>query len=88
MKNQIEERLTFLSTGVKPRKNIDVMKKVHEMLSKGGHVAEKDGSDDETLLKKKTKKKGTKEMKIESDEEVVEVPKKKKKKVVVEEDSD
>jgi hypothetical protein len=32
LKNQIEVRLTFLNSGQKPRKNLDVIKKIHDML--------------------------------------------------------
>lgn len=83
LKNQVEERLKFLNTGVKPRKNIDVMKEVFNKLK-----AEQESKDeDAVLLKKKTKKsKASKEMNIqdeaeveESDEEEVK-PKKKKRK--------
>jgi nucleolar protein 56 len=76
LKNQIEERLTFLNTGVKPRKNLDVMKKVHDGLLK---------KENDTLLKKKTKKTkkqqvdSDEEMNIKDEEEVMEKPKKKKK---------
>ena len=70
LKNQIEERLVFLNTGEKPRKNLDVMKKIHDLLQNKA-VEEKDD-----LLKKK-KKKDTKAK--DSDDEQEEKPKKKKK---------
>jgi nucleolar protein 56 len=74
LKNQVEERLTFLNTGVKPRKNLDVMKQITDLLKSKGTG--------EDLLKKK-KKKATKAE--ESDEEVEEEKPKKKKKAKVEE---
>jgi len=78
LKNQVEERLKFLASGVKPRKNIDVMKEVYNKI-----VNKK--TEDETLLKKKTKKKKVKtvedeEVNVQEEEQVeVEKPKKKKK---------
>jgi len=83
LKNQVEERLKFLSTGVKPRKNIEVMKQISDRLK--DVLAQKT---DTTLLKKKTKKKKTsnvdesEDMIIKEEEQVVEEevkPKKKKK---------
>jgi nucleolar protein 56 len=67
LKNQVEERLTFLNNGEKPRKNLDVMKKIHDLLQ--------NKSKDEDLLKKKKKKPSKEE---DSDDEE-EKPKKKKK---------
>jgi nucleolar protein 56 len=86
LKNQVEERLKFLSTGIKPRKNIDVMKeiseKVHNKVLEEGQ-----------LLKKKTKKKKSDaseraEMNIKDSEQVQEKSKKKKKQKVVDEDEE
>jgi nucleolar protein 56 len=68
LKNQIEERLTFLNNGEKPRKNLDVMKKIHDLLQ--------NKPKEDELLKKK-KKKETKP--VDSDDEEEEKPKKKKK---------
>lgn len=85
LKNQVEERLKFLATGIKPRKNVDVMKAVHDKIEK---------QTEEKLLGKKTKK-SKKEMVIKEEEQVEseeEKPKpkkdKKKKKVKVDTDSD
>lgn len=36
MKNQIEDRLNFLATGTKPKKNKDVMAEVLDELKKEG----------------------------------------------------
>jgi len=56
LKTQVEERLKFLSSGVKPRKNIDVMSKIFERLNKvtNGHT-----EDNGKLLGKKKKEKGS-----------------------------
>jgi nucleolar protein 56 len=86
LKNQIEERLKFLTTGVKPRKNVDVMKQVYDRLHKVKGSNDDDDEETPKLLNKKTKK--SKKAKVDSDdeemnikdEEVVEEPKKKKKK--------
>jgi RNA processing factor Prp31 len=58
LKNQVEERLKFLNTGIKPRKNVDVMKEVYRKIQ-----AEKgeDVDDEEVKLEKKKKKKEKKE---------------------------
>jgi len=80
MKNQVEDRLKFLSTGIKPKKNIDVMKGITASLLEKNNST--DEEEDEVVNKKMLKKKRkTSEMKIEDDEEVEEKPKKKKKKV-------
>lgn len=69
LKDQMEERLKFLSQGVKPRKNKEAMNEVIEELKKEGlfygdkvRVAKEDGdaaadSDDEPKEEKKDKKK-------------------------------
>lgn len=77
MKNQVEERLKFLSTGVKPRKNLDVMKEIFQKL--GQKQVEEVEEKEEKVLKKKSKR--SKEVVVEEEEEQVEeeVPKKKKK---------
>jgi len=85
LKNQVEERLKFLSTGIKPRKNVDVMKEVFNRLNNKNGT--EDADDDGKLLKKKTKKKKSNadEMNIQEDEQVEDdQPKKKKKKAKVE----
>jgi len=87
MKEQVEERLKFLSTGEKPRKNKDVMKEILDELKDEGlyfeakeepeDTEEKGASEEKKKKKKKNKRKA--ESAEVSDEEV-EKPKKKKKK--------
>ena len=60
LKNQIDERLKYLETGEKPRKNIDVMKKVEAKLMN----KKRNRPDDE---EEKEKKKSKKKKKIDSD---------------------
>eukprot|EP01114_Cavostelium_apophysatum_P015830 TRINITY_DN439_c0_g1_i1.p1 TRINITY_DN439_c0_g1~~TRINITY_DN439_c0_g1_i1.p1 ORF type:complete len:524 (+),score=198.18 TRINITY_DN439_c0_g1_i1:75-1646(+) len=75
LKEQVEERLRFYDSGVKPRKNVDVM---HEALEE----AKKDGFGEEPKKrtpKKKTKKARQEEMEVEEQPQEVETPKKKKK---------
>jgi nucleolar protein 56 len=96
LKDQMEERLKFLSQGVKPRKNKDAMNEVIEELKKEGlfygdkvQVA-KDGeaaedSDEEPKQEKKDKKDKKKDKKrkhseLPEDSEAEEVEKKDKKK--------
>lgn len=96
LKEQMEERLKFLSSGTKPRKNKDVMGDVIEELKKEGLFfgdkvrVSKEHSDDEeeqTETKQKKEKKDKKDKKrkhseIQQDDEEIpeEKPKKKKKK--------
>lgn len=94
LKEQMEERLKFLSSGTKPRKNKEVMGEVIEELKKEGlfygdkvTVAKQDGDDSEEEKPKKKEKKDKKKDKkrkhseIDQDEEMEEEkPKKKKKK--------
>lgn len=68
-KNQVEERMSFLSGGDKPRKNVDAMKEVSEK------VAELNKAKDS-----KKSKKSIKAQEEESDSEESEVPVKKSKK--------
>ena len=89
LKNQIEERLVFLNSGQKPRKNLDVMKQVYEKLKNkemeaNGHTNGTTNGDaveeDVKLLNKKKKKtKKTEEVEEQVEEIVVEKKKKKKK---------
>jgi len=91
-KKQVEERMEFLTSGVKPRKNVDVMKEVSEKIQ-----------EDESKNKKKTKSKKKTEEESDDEEEnkkkkksrkqstvseVSEKPKKKKKKVESDDESD
>ena len=96
LKDQMEERLKFLSSGTKPRKNKEVMGDVIEELKKEGlfygdkvRVAKEDGgnsdSDEEPVKKKKDKKDKKKDKKrkhseITKDDEEVPEEKPKKKK--------
>merc|ERR1712039_1103446 len=74
LKSQIEERLTFLTEGTTPRKNLEVMQEAIRDVKKS---------------LKKSKKKAAAEAAAEAEgEEVAEAPKKKKKKAVVEEEAE
>jgi nucleolar protein 56 len=97
LRNQIDERLKYLDTGDKPRKNIDVMKKVENQLlnkkrkkpeeekKESKKIKEDESSSDEEIIKKEKKDKKNKKKKVESDsdEEMEE-----KKKVKEESDSE
>jgi len=93
LKDQMEERLKFLSSGTKPRKNKDCMNEVLEELKKEGlffgdkvKVAKEggDAGDEDEEPKKKDKKdkkdKKRKREEVSDDSDVEEAPKKKKKK--------
>lgn len=87
LKKQIEERLNYLETGVKPRKNKEVMEMIYNKIEEQkqetkNEEKENEGKGEVKLLSKK-KKKDTEE--IEEDQEEAEKPKKKKKKVQKEE---
>ena len=73
LKQQMEDRLNFLATGTKPKKNTEAMKEVIDELKREGLYY--DGS--KTAEKKKGDKKSKKAAETESEEE----DKKKKKKV-------
>jgi nucleolar protein 56 len=95
LKQQMEERLSFLNQGVKPRKNKEVMDEVIQELQKeglfyGDKIRVKKGEDDEEAeegakiesekkSKKEKKDKKRKHHEIEQPEEEEEKPKKKKK---------
>lgn len=82
LRDQVEERLKFLTEGVTPRKNIDVMR---EAVSEYGVAAAA------VLSDKKGKKKKKKEMKVESEDVKMEeekVEKKKKRKAEEEEEEE
>ena len=92
LKAQIDERLKYLDTGEKPRKNIDVMKKVEKQL-----MGKKRSKPEDEEKEKKEEMKGKKKKKVESDsdndsndsEEIKKTKKDKtKKKVVEKSDSD
>jgi len=80
LKNQIEERLKYLASGQKPRKNTDVMQQVYEKLKNKvigeEEQADENGEEDVKMLKKKKKKAQLEE----TVEEPAEGKKKKKKK--------
>lgn len=79
MKEQVEERLTFLTTGEKTRKNVDLMKEVLDELKEENLYSQVDP----TLKKRKKKsKKAKKQAEEEEEEEPVKEPAKKKKKKV------
>lgn len=95
LKEQMEERLNFLATGARPKKNKDAMKEVLDELKAEGLYydgttatkATKAVADDKGEEKKKKQKKDKKEKKdkkrkrVDSDDEDSEVEKPKKKKV-------
>ena len=86
LKEQMEERLQFLATGAKPKKNKDAMKEVLDELKSEGLYY--NGSIPATTTNGKEKKKDKKDKKdkkrkrseVEDTEEEEEVPKPKKKK--------
>ena len=104
LRTQIDERLKYLDTGDKPRKNIDVMKKVEKQLmgKKRNKSEEKEKKEDVKEKSEKKEKKGKKEdkkekkeesepdsdMEIDSEEEEKKKKKDKKKKKVEKNDSD
>lgn len=94
LKKQIEERQTYLDTGVKPRKNMDVMKVISEKIEKEKKEgkAKKEEEEEEKPTKKDDKVLNKKRKKEESsdEEESVEIvaPKKKKKVSKKKEESD
>jgi len=75
LRNQIDERLKYLDTGDKPRKNIDVMKKVEKQLL---NKKRKKPDEDEKVEEKEKKK--IKEESSSDDEDSEEVKKVKKEK--------
>jgi len=81
MREQVEERLEFFDSGKVPRKNVDVMKEVMDLVAgSNGTTGEADGTKEEEKKKKKKKKKrkaDDAEGETPADEEK---PKKKKKK--------
>jgi len=95
LKDQVEERLTFLTEGTKPRKNLEVMqeaikevtkKRKKKKKAKAAAEAEGETVEEGVVAPKKKKKKAVEEEAVE--EPVEEAPKKKKKKkeAVVEEE--
>lgn len=94
LKKQIEERQTYLDTGVKPRKNLDVMKVISEKIekekkegkTKKEEEEEKPTKKDDKVLNKKRKKQESSDEEEESVEIVA--PKKKKKVSKKKEESD
>ena len=95
LKKQIEERLNFLDNGEKPRKNVDVMKKVIEKINeekndiedkKLGKKIKRDESDESSDEDKKVSESKKKKKKNESDDENKKVSEKNKKKKKIESD--
>lgn len=88
LKDQVEERLTFLTEGTKPRKNLEVMqeaikevvkvrrKKKKKSEAKAAAAAEGEAIDEAVVVKKKKKKAAVEEA---AEEPAVEEPPKKKK---------
>ena len=87
LRNQIDERLKYLDTGDKPRKNIDVMKKIEKQLLNKKRKAP-DVSKEEKIIMKKEESSSEED----SDDENIKAKKKdkkyKKKKVESESESD
>jgi len=91
LKDQVEERLTFLSEGTQPRKNLEVMqeaikevaKKLRKKKKKAEAVADAAGEGEEVAEgvaeKKKKKRKKTQDDAVEEEAAAEEAPKKKKK---------
>ena len=102
LKKQIEERLNFLDNGEKPRKNVDVMKKVIEKINdekknnvddkKLGKKIKRDESEESDEDDKKNIEKSNKKKKIESEEsdedDKKNIKKSNKKKKIESEESD
>ena len=88
LKKQIEERGVYLDSGVKPRKNVDVMKVVSEKIEKGLLKMKKEDEEEEEdkkgkkMLNKKRKKNESSDD-DDDEEDSVEIVKVKKKKKVV-----
>ena len=78
LKEQMEERLAFLATGAKPKKNTDAMKEVLDELKAEGLYY--DGNATAAVKKDKKKDKKRKRSEAESDAEEEIKPKKKKSK--------
>ena len=75
----MEERLKYLTSGTKPRKNKEVMDEVIKSLKEDGLYYGDNKKDASKTEKKKDKKRKNSAVSADSDEEV-EKPKKKKKK--------
>jgi len=77
----MEERLQFLATGAKPKKNKDAMKEVlDELKAEGLYYEGKPAASEGEKKKKKDKKKDKKRKREESSDEEEEVPEPPKKK--------
>ena len=95
LRKQIDERLKYLDTGDKPRKNIDVMKKVEKQLigkKRNKSEEKKEDKKEDKKTEKKEKKKKIEESDSDSDKDSEEEKKKKKKdkkkKISVKKESD
>jgi nucleolar protein 56 len=85
LKEQMEERLKFLSSGTKPRKNKDAMTEVLDELKSEGlyyksNVTEEDGKTEKKAKKDKKSKKRARDADSDEDEAELEEAKPKKKK--------
>lgn len=87
MREQVEERLTFLETGEQSRKNVDLMKEVLDEL-KAENLYFENPEDMEAADKKKKKKKKAAKVVEEEEEEEKPAPKKSKKAKKVESDDE
>jgi len=88
LRDQVEERLAFLSEGTKPRKNIEVMQEAIKEVAKRRRKKKKQaeaGEEGETVEEGVAKKKKKRKDSTVEEEEVAE-PKKKKKKKAAEDD--
>ena len=89
LRNQIDERLKYLDTGDKPRKNIDVMKKVEkELLNKKRKKPEEEKKEDKKKKEKEKEKIKEESSSDDDDEDIKIIKEKKNKKKKVESDSD
>jgi len=87
LKDQVEERLEFYSTGKAPRKNIDVMQEALRIVEK--EEADEEGEEEEAPKKKKADKKSKKKgKKRKAEAEEAEVSEKKKTKKKKKDDSE
>ena len=79
-KKQVEERMNFLLTGNKPRKNVEVMKEAGDRIKNKTNKKSKKNNDSDDEEEEKPKKSKKKPSKVESSDESSEVQAKKKKK--------
>ena len=81
LRNQIDERLKYLDTGDKPRKNIDVMKKVEkQLLNKKRNKPDEDKEKEKKIKNKESSSDEDSDSDSDDDNKIKEKEKKKKKK--------